>query len=301
VRILVDTEMPNHWKVQRFARILGDPLAGWYLIRLWAWAFNQACDGDLSRFQPADIAMAVQYKGRPSRLIRVLLEVGLLDPDPLRIHDWETHNGHQRRWYDSEASRKRDERRRKKEAEEQRHAGIAARQGQQTPGIPGGVRPDVRADVPPDVPYSPPLPSPPDLPPPTPSRGEGGGLRSNGEGPEGGGGLPDGTWEAIWRELPNKRGYWERRARKELEAVLVVPEEVPLFLEWLNRKKHTRSWEQSPPTPPAVALEYIERRRKPARAADTPKRRATDPDRAQIRASWAGVAEAAAQVKRGGA
>jgi hypothetical protein len=107
----------------------------------------------------------------------------------------------------------------------------------------------------------------------------------------GGGGLPDGVWERIWSELPNRRGYWKRGAREAIEAV-VVPSEVGVFLEFLNRGNQSRSWKASPPTPLTIASEFRERRRPPAT-----RKRATEPtgprvpSRAEIRATWEDVAK----------
>jgi hypothetical protein len=106
----------------------------------------------------------------------------------------------------------------------------------------------------------------------------------------GGGGLPDGVWERIWSELPNRRGYWKKGAREAIEAV-VVPDEVGAFLEFLNRGNQSRSWKASPPTPLTIASEFRERRRPPAarkRAPAPPGPRL--PSKAEIRASWATAA-----------
>lgn len=103
----------------------------------------------------------------------------------------------------------------------------------------------------------------------------------------GGGGLPDGVWEQIWAELPNRRGYWKKGARQAIEAV-VVPTEVVAFLDFLNRAKQSRSWKASPPTPLTIASEFRDRRAPPAarkRAPQQPGPRV--PSRAEIRATWA--------------
>jgi hypothetical protein len=108
----------------------------------------------------------------------------------------------------------------------------------------------------------------------------------------GGGGLPDGVWERIWAELPNRRSYWRSKAREAIEAV-VVPDEVLHFLDFLDSGKKSRSWQKSPPTPLMIASDYRDRRRAPpaARAKSKDDRTPSPqlPSRAEIKASWTAV------------
>ncbi|MFL5381279.1 MAG: hypothetical protein ACJ8GN_02010 [Longimicrobiaceae bacterium] len=105
----------------------------------------------------------------------------------------------------------------------------------------------------------------------------------------GGGRLPDGTWERIWAELPNRRSYWKPKARAAIEAV-VVPDEVLEFLEFLNTGKRTSSWKRSPPTPLTIAEDFRSRRRPPAARKAAPTK-TDEPSRDQIRASWSQVVD----------
>ena len=110
----------------------------------------------------------------------------------------------------------------------------------------------------------------------------------------GGRGLPDGEWERIWAELPNRRSYWREKARAAIEAV-VVPEEVVDFLDWLTSGKKTPSWRKSPPTPLMIASDYSDRRRSPPGRKSRPeaqqpeRQRERLPSRAEIRATWDAV------------
>jgi hypothetical protein len=102
----------------------------------------------------------------------------------------------------------------------------------------------------------------------------------------GGGRLPDGTWERIWAELPNRRPYWKPKAREAIEAV-VVPDQVVEFLDFLTSGKRTPSWKRSPPTPLTIAEDFRSRRRPPAAARKTaPTTKEQLPSRDQIRAGW---------------
>jgi hypothetical protein len=106
----------------------------------------------------------------------------------------------------------------------------------------------------------------------------------------GGGGLPDGTWERIWAELPNRRSYWKPKAREAIEAV-VVPDQVLEFLDFLTSAKKTASWKRSPPTPLTIAEDFRSRRPPAARKAPGPAPAKQEPSRDQIRAGWAEVVD----------
>lgn len=63
---------------------------------LWAMAYRQAEDGDLTRFKPGAIAAAVGYRGNARDMVSALVEAGFLDRDGderLTIHDWESWGG----------------------------------------------------------------------------------------------------------------------------------------------------------------------------------------------------------------
>jgi hypothetical protein len=85
----------NHPKFRRLKRRLGVPtycVAG-ILESLWAFTSEFAEDGDLSRFEPADLADYLEYEGDPVALVEALVAERWLDRKGKRlvVHDWEDH------------------------------------------------------------------------------------------------------------------------------------------------------------------------------------------------------------------
>jgi hypothetical protein len=104
-------EIAQHPKTRKLARLLNvsTPQAIGHLHLLWWWAFDYAQDGDLSRYQPEDIADAALWEGSASLFLSALLDAGFLDqPDghPC-IHDWNKHGGKLLAKRRSDADRKR--------------------------------------------------------------------------------------------------------------------------------------------------------------------------------------------------
>jgi len=89
----------QHPKTRKLARILNVslPTAVGYLHYLWWWAMDYAQDGDLSRFEPEDIADAALWEGEAKSFIDALIKAGFLDLDKdnnlLIIHDWDEYAG----------------------------------------------------------------------------------------------------------------------------------------------------------------------------------------------------------------
>lgn len=321
MRCLIDTRAAWHWKLRHLGKRLRNPLGGYYAIKLWSWAFDQAKDGDLTRFTPKDIALAVDWPGRPTRLIKALVEVRLLDEAPLRIHDWDEHNGSQRRSYDAEVARKREFRERKREEAERNRreterlaAEEAARRAQESSGVTNGVPPDVPPDVRTPPVRSGPVRSGSGSPPPSKtatttthdlrSGGGGGGVAPGDE--EAG---PDGFerwWAMTPKAEPSRRpealATWNRE-RLEIEADDII--------DYVLGQLATPAWRREGgryATGPLRLLEggnWRKLRRGPKRREPEQRhRRSTDADRvpsaAQMRADWAAAVSNAAP-KKGGA
>jgi len=96
-------DLGRHPKTKKLARALGCklPCAVGHLFYLWWWAMEYAPDGDLSRYDDADIADGAQWEGEASELIAALTDIGWLNPDRT-LHDWNEYGGrvheeHQRR------------------------------------------------------------------------------------------------------------------------------------------------------------------------------------------------------------
>lgn len=109
----VDTAMVDHPRVVDLCDVLGDPLAGWYIIRLWSWTMRYAPSGALSargrradgartsterRADGAEVSVerACEWRGTPGKLWEALVEVGWVEESPdgeWVVHDWEEHQG----------------------------------------------------------------------------------------------------------------------------------------------------------------------------------------------------------------
>lgn len=83
----------THRKTLRLRAIIGDA-AFWVPPRLWAYAAANQPDGCFSDYTANELAMLIGYLGDNQALLQALLQVGFMDADPLRIHDWKEHNGY---------------------------------------------------------------------------------------------------------------------------------------------------------------------------------------------------------------
>lgn len=87
-------ELAAHPKTRRFARALGItvPAAIGHLHLLWWWALDYAQDGDLGRFEPAEIAEACMWDGDAGMLVTALGGGGWID-ESRYLHDWHDYAG----------------------------------------------------------------------------------------------------------------------------------------------------------------------------------------------------------------
>jgi hypothetical protein len=91
-------ELARHPKVRRLAKALGVsvPTAVGHLHLLWWWALDFAADGDVSRYEPDELAEAALWEGDPRQFIGALETAGFLDPDShdgAHLHDWHDYGG----------------------------------------------------------------------------------------------------------------------------------------------------------------------------------------------------------------
>ena len=124
--IEVHQELPGHWKTLRLARALqiDEMQAMGHMVALWLWALNSRADGDLSRFEPIDIACGAHWRGDPEAFLQALRTAELLDEGD-RIHDWDDYAGRLRDHREANARRSRECRARKRAASRD-DAGIAS-------------------------------------------------------------------------------------------------------------------------------------------------------------------------------
>jgi hypothetical protein len=80
----------DHPKTRKLARrVGGTPQAIGHLHCLWWWALDYAPDGDLSKHDVEDLAIACEWDGDPAEIIGHLTACGFLDNGAgLHIHDW---------------------------------------------------------------------------------------------------------------------------------------------------------------------------------------------------------------------
>lgn len=94
----------EHPKTKKLARLLGISRASaiGHLLCLWWWCQEYADNGDLSAYEPDDIAEAADWSGEPSELIDALLTCGTKDragflarndDGALLINDWHEYGG----------------------------------------------------------------------------------------------------------------------------------------------------------------------------------------------------------------
>ena len=85
----------DHPKTRKLARRVGGvPTAIGYLHCLWWWCIDYAPDGDLTKHDIEDIAIACEWDGEPQDIITNLTECGFLENGGgLRVHDWDDYGG----------------------------------------------------------------------------------------------------------------------------------------------------------------------------------------------------------------
>jgi hypothetical protein len=98
------SNLRGHPKLKRAARMAGcsQPEMAGHLHFLWWWALDTQPDGDLSAYDPEDIAEAAGFTGDADLFVTALVDCGpgdkhgFLDPD-MTLHDWDEYGGAYRR------------------------------------------------------------------------------------------------------------------------------------------------------------------------------------------------------------
>ncbi|MDP9378756.1 MAG: hypothetical protein M3Q29_01150 [Chloroflexota bacterium] len=110
--------LARHPKTRKAARQLdvSIPTVMGHLHLMWHWALDYAQDGDLTAFQPADIADAAMWEGDPDRFVNALKDCGIgqsagfledTEDGQLVIHDWYDYAGKLIEKRKADAARKR--------------------------------------------------------------------------------------------------------------------------------------------------------------------------------------------------
>ena len=101
----------DHPKTRKLARRVDDLTKAIGMLHcLWWWAMDYAPDGDLSKYDAEDIAIACEWSADPDELIAILADCGFLDTDGngrRHIHDWSEYGGALLVMREQDAERKR--------------------------------------------------------------------------------------------------------------------------------------------------------------------------------------------------
>jgi hypothetical protein len=91
--VRVNTSFYSHIKtIKLWAKIGND--AFWVPPRIWAVAAVQRPNGNFDGISAEELAKLIGYSGDAPSMLQALLQAGYMDADPLRIHNWEEHNGY---------------------------------------------------------------------------------------------------------------------------------------------------------------------------------------------------------------
>jgi len=95
--ISVDIGILEHPKMMRTAKELGVSRVAClgHLVSLWIFCYKSAPDGDLSHYDPQDIAIAAEWDGDAHKFYDTLVMRGWIDVDGDTVvaHDWYEHAG----------------------------------------------------------------------------------------------------------------------------------------------------------------------------------------------------------------
>lgn len=138
-------ELARHPKAKRFSRLLGVPLpaAIGHLHFFWWWAMDYAQDGDISKYDSADIADACGWDRDPDVLKSALFDSGFVDEDHF-IHDWFDYAGRLIEKREQNKERKRRSRSKKSESDDS-HTDVTrdgSVTGEQVTGLPNQTKPN---------------------------------------------------------------------------------------------------------------------------------------------------------------
>jgi hypothetical protein len=114
-------DLPGHPKTKKLIRLLKipGPIIVGHLHYLWWWALDFAQSGEITQYDPFDIADACEWKADAIEFFEALVEAGFIDKvnDRYFIHDWYDYAGKLIEIRKKDAERKRTSRGKKKESE----------------------------------------------------------------------------------------------------------------------------------------------------------------------------------------
>lgn len=87
--IQLKTSFFTHRKTMRLRSLIGDA-ALWVMPALWCYALNSQTDGDFSKWQDQEVALAIGYDGDAKKLVDAMTDSEYMTPDR-HLHQWEEH------------------------------------------------------------------------------------------------------------------------------------------------------------------------------------------------------------------
>lgn len=91
--VRVHTSFYTNRKTLRLRAAIGND-AYWVPPRIWSYAAENQPDGIFSDYSAEEIAALINYTGDATKMLEALLQARFMDADPLRVHDWDEHNGY---------------------------------------------------------------------------------------------------------------------------------------------------------------------------------------------------------------
>jgi hypothetical protein len=95
--IRVKTGFYTHRKTLRLRAAIGES-ALWVPPRLWAYAAENQPDGIFEDYTAEEIATFIGYVGDAKKMLQAMLQASFFDSNPLKIHDWDEHNGYHEKY-----------------------------------------------------------------------------------------------------------------------------------------------------------------------------------------------------------
>jgi hypothetical protein len=92
----IDEGFAQHRKTLRLCSLIGEPLAGLYLINLWTWAIRSCPTGELRDLGSYEIEEAARYRNLDGELCKALMLCGFIDNEngkPTKLHNWMDRTG----------------------------------------------------------------------------------------------------------------------------------------------------------------------------------------------------------------
>lgn len=91
----LESDIVDHPKTGRLESALGEPLAGWYVIRALSWLSRFCPTGHVRDNDGTSLESSAKWRGTSGELLTALVSCGWLDvvPGGWEWHDWSEHQG----------------------------------------------------------------------------------------------------------------------------------------------------------------------------------------------------------------